>query len=44
VRKDRRLDAQQRLLCALHAQRELVAVTIDVLVDGTLDELGLLEA
>ncbi|MGA8364577.1 MAG: hypothetical protein WB709_08655 [Solirubrobacteraceae bacterium] len=44
MREDRRLAAQERLLCALHAQRELVAVTIDVLVDGALDELGLLQA
>jgi len=39
-----RLAAQQRLLRALHTQRKVLAVMLDVLIDRELDELGLLEA
>jgi hypothetical protein len=44
VRECRALAAQERLLSLLHALREVLAVTLDVLVYGALDKLGLLEA
>jgi hypothetical protein len=39
----RGLPAEQRVLSPLHAPLELLTVSLDVLVDRTLDELGLLE-
>jgi hypothetical protein len=43
IRERRGLAAQQRLARVLHAPSELVTVTLDVLVHGTLDQFGLLE-
>jgi hypothetical protein len=44
VRERRGLPAQQCLVRLLHALREVLTVTLDVLVDRALDKLGLLEA
>jgi hypothetical protein len=44
IRERRGLLAQQCLVRLLHALREVLAVTLDVLVDCALDKLGLLEA